>query len=55
METPPLTRGRPIDVRLAAGEHGNTPAYAGKTATFCGKIILKTQNVLLIIDLSVFH
>ena len=55
METPPLTRGRLSSYISIGKSDGNTPAYAGKTATFCGKIILKTQNVLLIIDLSVFH
>ena len=31
-ETPPLTRGRPARVLLQKTAHGNTPAYAGKTA-----------------------
>ena len=32
METPPLTRGRPLDNGITGDNAGNTPAYAGKTA-----------------------
>ena len=31
METPPLTRGRLLPLRIDADRVGNTPAYAGKT------------------------
>ena len=30
-ETPPLTRGRPVERLMHLAHHGNTPAYAGKT------------------------
>ena len=55
METPPLTRGRPAVTGPCLEANGNTPAYAGKTATFCVKTFVKTHNVLLNVDLSVFH
>ena len=54
-ETPPLTRGRQGKRLIDAVDDRNTPAYAGKTATFCEKRIFNTQNVLLIAELSVFH
>ena len=31
METPPLTRGRPVDPMVMKAPSRNTPAYAGKT------------------------
>ena len=54
-ETPPLTRGRLKNGDSNRGYSGNTPAYAGKTATFCTKTNLTIQNTLLLTDLSVFH
>ena len=55
LETPPLTRGRHARRNPEGYRLGNTPAYAGKTATFCTKTNLTIQNTLLLTDLSVFH
>ena len=35
METPPLTRGRPVCLLVRSSRPRNTPAYAGKTGACC--------------------
>ena len=54
-ETPPLARGRQTEKASGRSSVRNTPACAGKTATFCTKTSLAIQNTLLLTDLRVFH